>query len=361
MMLKSMVWNMWRWGNALKVFGFKILFSHYRLMRYPHVCCICSRQTLPHESFYSCKICKNYNICEYCVSYQSQHCHHFYKDTLPLIVDSSDIWRANTTAECLEMAFQMYSVRQCLGWRATSSDHSIDLGGYEWLTYKEVHLQAHSIGTGMKLLPCEKVQFVGLLCGMCREWIITDLACTLKGLPLVPMHRSTTVEQLLHIMDQVDMSIIILSVHLAHVLLEVLKRSDVCSVQHVILVDDCSNVSTNTPTNGQPSGQPSSEPCGQSTGQPFEQPSIPCPLDSLLSVQLSQQFEAFNCVVTSWDHVLSSGHRVSARTRMEVFIAPPDHICKLLPSSGASGVVPKLTILLENMQCSNSSISDKVC
>ncbi|CAK9032726.1 unnamed protein product [Durusdinium trenchii] len=108
-----------------------------------------------------------------------------------------------------------------------------------WHSYEEVGMSSRALAEGLR----EVVDgmgpsvILGLLSAVSEEWFLTDFACTLAGLPLVTMHRSTDEKTLAQILEQTKMSVLILSQHLRPVLLGA-QRLIPSPLRRVIWIED---------------------------------------------------------------------------------------------------------------------------
>ena len=295
------LWTIWRWSRALYVFGWRALYDHYRLLRVPHACNACHRQTLPLEAFWDCTQCLEYNLCDSCCG-DARHPHEMVREVLPLVVASCHYTTPISTAEALDASLLLFHTRRCIGAREEGNSS----GSYKWTSYADVRIAAHAIGHQLASFTSTPGDFAALLCAVTTEWVLSDLACILKGVPLVLLHRSTTVQQLCHVLSSVRVTVIVASQHVKASLFQSLTDTPHHTVRDVIWVDD-------------------SEDSYNNAGGCVAEPSITSHV---------------------WGDVMTAG-RVDSSFR--VASISPDAIVKLLPSSGTTGTLPKLTVVTERM------------
>lgn len=90
----------------------------------------------------------------------------------------------------------------CLGTRAGE-------GPYEWLTYQQVHDQGLAIGSAVRgRLGLGRGQFVGIYAQNRKEWAITEVACNMFSLALVPLYDTLGTEACTHILSQTGASVV---------------------------------------------------------------------------------------------------------------------------------------------------------
>jgi hypothetical protein len=333
--------------------------THLALAREVRACIVCVRLALPGDTIYSCGICEDrHDLCARChddtrqlgVGVRSSRAdlarHPMHEEVLPLLVETAPLLsqvRGRSTADTLARAFRLYAPRRCLGTRQAVAPHGRGGGGggggygeYEWLTYAQTLQAALNFGTGLQALitrvpaaaataesGAEPPPLVGVLGAVCRDWLISDYGCALKGIGVVLMHRATDAAQLGHILRQTGMRALVISRHLRHVLRGALRADPGSSValRHVVWLDD--------PVDAH--AQASLVAGGGADG-------------------VADRSSTAGAGVTEhrWEGVAESGAAQPAETRQRVVDSlGADAIIKLLPSSGTTGGAPKLTVVTE--------------
>jgi hypothetical protein len=188
---------LWMWHRL----GHRRIRQHFKLQRQIRGCACCARLTLPEETFYACRTCEDFDVCTTCHDYgkvvvtktsQHQPHHCLSKEVLPLNIDAPQLSAPQCTAEAVAAAFETFADRPCLGQRVREGGEGAGFTEYLWQSYAEVYASALACGTGLQgLLAKDKRSFVGILGAVCVPWLVTDYGCTLKGAPVVLMHRAT--------------------------------------------------------------------------------------------------------------------------------------------------------------------------
>jgi long-chain acyl-CoA synthetase len=323
-----------RWaGLACSLRSTSAVTTHLRLAREVRACILCVRLTVPGDTFYSCGVCEDrHDICARChddsralgVGERSSRAefarHPMHREVLPLLVETTSLAAARSTAGALVMAFQLYRERRCLGTRRAAP--GAGFGEYEWLTYGQTLEAALSFGAGLRaLLPRESeagpAPLVGVLGAVCADWLVSDYGCALKGLGVVLMHRATGAAQLCHILRSTGLRALIISRHLRHVLGEALLLAPEtgAALLRIIWLDDSADAHAQAVA------------CGGDTDH------------TELSTGASEH---------QWADVAQHGAEQPASARRRVVDSlDGDAIVKLLPSSGTTGGAPKLTVVTE--------------
>ena len=321
-----------RWvGVACALRSTSAVTTHLRLAREVRACLHCVRLILPLDEYYSCGVCEErHDLCARCCgadrelgvargerSSRAAMAHHpLHLEQLPLLVEPPPLGTARSTAAALALAFRHYGPRRCLGTRRGTSAGAF--GEYEWMSYSETFEAALSFGAGLRLLLPEARRegsgppLVGVLGAVCADWLLSDHGCALKGIGTVLMHRSTSAEQLGHIIAATGLRALIISVHLRSVLAEAVLAADSSELLHVVWLND--------PADAHP----------QATRTDAQRP---------LATRASEH---------RWADVARRGAQQPPPVRESIAEAPGrDAIVKLLPSSGTTGGAPKLTVVTE--------------
>lgn len=125
-----------RWATAYAIVGPRHPTFHYSAQRKIHGClaCGCGRLRLPHEIFFACGQCDDWELCDVChTAGARRHAHQLYRHVQPLAVDAAPLNSARCTAEVLASSFALYAHRPCLGCgmarahgRSAPTTHTID-------------------------------------------------------------------------------------------------------------------------------------------------------------------------------------------------------------------------------------------
>ena len=313
--LRELQIDAWRWSRAWLLIGPLRLTLHFNAQRRVHGCVGCGRVRLPWEVFYASSKCDDYELCELCVPARAaKHEHTLHREVLPLAVDTAPLAVARCTAEAIAAAFQLFGPRPCLGWRPRRSGGHF--GEYEWHSYSEVAEAVHDVGAGLELLlpAAGERRFVGVLGAVCVPWLIADYACTLKGIPLVLMHRATSAAQLAHILDESGAAVLVTSVHLLPLVAEAARHVTTVELRHVISYEDDADA------------YPGVLPV---VSVPLSSDQVPITWDSI-----------------SWEALKARGAAVAPGWRRRIACVAAEAVVKLLPSSGSTGL-PKLVAVTE--------------
>ncbi|CAJ1448540.1 unnamed protein product [Effrenium voratum] len=288
--------------QLLYMHGPRALLFHLRNAHKLRSCCFCGKLILPQEVAYTGGRLNEVTTCARCRGMCDHelvlHC-----EVQPLVVDTAPFGQARCAGQALLIAFDVYGPRPCLGRCPRSRFASCS-----WRSYREVGNAAVCFGAGLQMqLKClgsmPKRPIVGLLAAISEQWFITDFACTIAGVPLIIMHRSTDAKVLAHILDQTSCCILVASKHLKQI---VQQASIACKkVPTVIWINDSED----------------------SYCRPFEH--LP-ETDSLVCER-------------SWISVLQQG---SVAPLQQAPARDPKSLIKLLPSSGSTGL-PKLISVTE--------------
>jgi non-ribosomal peptide synthetase component F len=334
--LAGMLRDVRRWATAYATIGPRQLAFHYASQRKVHGCLACGRLRLPHEVYFVCGQCDDWELCEVCHDARARkHDHRLYPEVQPQAVDTTPLAAARCTAEILAGSFELYAPRPCLGWRARTADgyHA----EYSWLSYAAAGEAALAVGAGLEVLLSEGAEtavarsphgrFVGVFGAVCVEWMLADYACALKGLPVVLCHRSTTAEQLAHILSEAHVAALVTSTHLLSVVRHAAARVDGAPwLRHVIVYDDdCEAYAMHA----------------EAHAQAGRDGCAPPP-----TLKWSEH---------SWAAVRELGALQPTRVRSRVAHVTPETLVKLLPSSGSTGL-PKLVVVTVRLPTEHRTI-----
>lgn len=315
--LSDVLRDLCRWTTAYAIIGPRRLTFHYDAQRKIHGCLACGRLRLPHEVFFACGQCEDWELCDDChTAGARRHAHRLYRHVQPLAVDAAPLNSARCTAEVLAAAFSLYAPRPCLGWRERMANGQYALE-YSWLSYAAVGEAALAFGAGLEALLANGSDghFVCVLGAVCVEWMLADYACALKGLRVVLCHRSTSSEQLAHILSETRATALITSTHLIGVLHAAAARVDGAPwLRHVVYFDDDAEAYALLPTGDDAAnGAPPPTAAWKQHG---------------------------------WAAVRALGEGQPLQARSHVAYVPPETVVKLLPSSGSTGM-PKLVVVTD--------------
>ena len=316
--LSGAMYDLHRWVTAYAIIGPRHLTFHYSAQRKILGCLACGRLRLPHEVFFACGMCDDWELCDVCHTAGSRpHTHQLYRHVQPLAVDAAPLNSARCTAEVLAASFALYAPRPCLGWRERMADGQY-AHEYSWLSYAAVGEAALTFGAGLEALLTDTSngRFVCVLGAVCVEWMLADYACALKGIPVVLCHRSTSPEQLAHILYETRATAMITSAHLIPVLRAAAARVDGVSwLRHVVCFHDDAEAYALLPTDHAAwSGAPTPTVAWKQHG---------------------------------WAAVTELGEAQPPQARSRVAYVTPESVVKLLPSSGSTGM-PKLVVVTDS-------------
>jgi len=85
------------------------------------------------------------------------------------------------------------------------------VGPYEWITYNELKKRRDDLGSGLALLGQTKGSPVGIYSINRPEWLISDLACSLFGLPSVALYDTLGPDAVIFILNHAEISVVIAS------------------------------------------------------------------------------------------------------------------------------------------------------
>uniref|UniRef100_A0A671MBN2 Arachidonate--CoA ligase n=1 Tax=Sinocyclocheilus anshuiensis TaxID=1608454 RepID=A0A671MBN2_9TELE len=92
----------------------------------------------------------------------------------------------------------------CLGFRKPGEP-------YQWIAYTEVRAMAQVLGSGLLAKGCKPnpQQFVGIFAQNRPEWVIAELACYTFSMALVPLYDTLGLDAMVHILNLVEISMVI--------------------------------------------------------------------------------------------------------------------------------------------------------
>uniref|UniRef100_A0A671M4M6 Arachidonate--CoA ligase n=1 Tax=Sinocyclocheilus anshuiensis TaxID=1608454 RepID=A0A671M4M6_9TELE len=92
----------------------------------------------------------------------------------------------------------------CLGFRKPGEP-------YQWIAYTEVAERAQVLGSGLLAKGCKPnpQQFVGIFAQNRPEWVIAELACYTFSMALVPLYDTLGLDAMVHILNLVEISMVI--------------------------------------------------------------------------------------------------------------------------------------------------------
>ncbi|KAM9394012.1 long-chain-fatty-acid--CoA ligase 1 [Pholidichthys leucotaenia] len=92
----------------------------------------------------------------------------------------------------------------CLGYRKPGQP-------YEWISYTEVAERAQVLGSGLLAKGCQPnpQQFVGIYAQNKPEWSISELACYMYSMAVVPLYDTLGLEAMVHILNLAAISLVI--------------------------------------------------------------------------------------------------------------------------------------------------------
>ncbi|XP_061584896.1 long-chain-fatty-acid--CoA ligase 1 isoform X2 [Cololabis saira] len=124
----------------------------------------------------------------------------------------------------------------CLGFRKPGQP-------YEWISYCEVAQQAQWMGCGLMAKGCQPnpEQYIGIFAQNRPEWIISEIACYTYSMALVPLYDTLGMEAMVHILNLVEMRVVICDQEQkAALLLESKEKGLTPKISSLVLITDFS-------------------------------------------------------------------------------------------------------------------------
>lgn len=127
----------------------------------------------------------------------------FCKDGKPIEYFYEDV---RTTNDALRRGLRVSNNGPCLGTRHPSDK------GYKWISYQELYDFAHAFGSALvkKGIPPNDSSCIGIYSPNCLEWVISEEACSMFSLVVVPLYETLGADACEFIIKQTDMTLVIL-------------------------------------------------------------------------------------------------------------------------------------------------------
>ncbi|KAL0229359.1 hypothetical protein GEMRC1_013977 [Eukaryota sp. GEM-RC1] len=144
----------------------------------------------------------------------------------------------STLFTSFQRSVQFYASRDCQGRRlvSLSDDGTEKLQGSIFFSYQEVLERIERISSGLLTLPLSFGDRVGILSPSRPEWLTVDLACSRSGLVLVPLYESVSLDEILHVANDSEISVLFLCQKRFSLLADLCKS--IPSLKYIILLDD---------------------------------------------------------------------------------------------------------------------------
>jgi hypothetical protein len=144
-----------------------------------------------------------YDVCAPCIT---RHQHRLRACTFASYL----IKEAACASERLEIIFDMYEERKCLGWRDSLA------APYRWISYGEVGEQMKTVSTylqrNLATLLTPQTRFVGLCGKNSLQWYVADYAMVHAGLVACPIHFTFADSAVAHILNQTGLATVFIDV-----------------------------------------------------------------------------------------------------------------------------------------------------
>ncbi|XP_038060252.1 long-chain-fatty-acid--CoA ligase 5-like [Patiria miniata] len=138
--------------------------------------------------------------------------------------------------DCFMRGLKLSGNDPCLGWRPEPESP------YSWITYNEVHTRARNFGSGMiqKGIPAGNETFIGIYSQNRVEWVVTEQACNMYSMVIVPLYDTLGPDVCQYIVNQVDLSLVVCDTSSrAELLLN--KAGDMPGLKTIVLIDDATD------------------------------------------------------------------------------------------------------------------------
>lgn len=210
--------------------------------------------------------------------------------------------------EAIEMAFEFFKNRPCLGYRRKTSEAPSFEMKYTWLTYKQFQDLCIDFGKGLATyLGIQKRSFIGISSINRIEWFVSDFGASMNGMTIVPIHHYLDENSIEDIIKNAKLEVVVCSQDLVSKYLNVKERCP--SLKHIIQLPD------------------------QTDGS-FERH-----LDGIdLKMKSKEQKEKISFVV-SFNNILKEGSNSSFHN--EIVRLEKEDIYTIIYTSGSTGTVPK--------------------
>ncbi|XP_078659799.1 long-chain-fatty-acid--CoA ligase 1-like isoform X1 [Branchiostoma floridae x Branchiostoma belcheri] len=111
----------------------------------------------------------------------------------------------NTLYECFQRGLKVSNNGPCLGWRTSPT------GPYEWMTYGDVAERARNFGSGLiaRGLQPNPDTFLGIFSQNRVEWTVTEQACNMYNMVVVPLYDTLGPQAITFIVNQAKLSTIV--------------------------------------------------------------------------------------------------------------------------------------------------------
>ncbi|OCT67498.1 long-chain-fatty-acid--CoA ligase 4 isoform X2 [Xenopus laevis] len=157
-----------------------------------------------------------------------------------------DIPGADTLDKLFEHGVTTFGKRDCLGTREILSEENekqsngkvfkkLILGEYKWLSYEEVSMRVHHLGSGLSALGLKPKSTMAIFCETRAEWMITAQACFKYNFPLVTLYATLGEEAVTYGLNESGASYLFTSAELLETKLKNVL-SQITGLKHIIYV-----------------------------------------------------------------------------------------------------------------------------
>ncbi|XP_075429570.1 long-chain-fatty-acid--CoA ligase 4 isoform X2 [Ascaphus truei] len=158
-------------------------------------------------------------------------------------IDSSG---ADTLDKLFQHAVSKFGNRDCLGTRELLNEENekqpngkvfkkLILGEYKWLSYEEVNMKVHHLGSGLAALALKPKDTVAVFCETRAEWMIAAQACFKYNFPLVTLYATLGEEAVTYGLNESGATHLITSAELLETKLKCVL-SQITYIKHIIYV-----------------------------------------------------------------------------------------------------------------------------
>ncbi|XP_022081197.1 long-chain-fatty-acid--CoA ligase 1-like [Acanthaster planci] len=138
--------------------------------------------------------------------------------------------------DCFMRGLKLSAKNPCLGWRPKPD------APYSWTTYEEVYLQARNFGSGLikSGTPAGNSTFIGIYSQNRVEWVVTEQACNMYSMVIVPLYDTLGPDVCQYIVNQVELTLVVCDTTArAQLLLD--KAADMPGLKKIVLVEEATD------------------------------------------------------------------------------------------------------------------------
>ncbi len=144
----------------------------------------------------------------------------------------------------VETLYQIFEKGAAISGDQPFLGHRVNNGPYIWQTYKEIASRRTNFGSGLLNLDVTpgmeggRRSFIGIFSVNCPEWVITEQACYAYSLVVVPLYDTLGPDSIRHIIEQSEMSVVIVQANKANAVLQLIASGKCKSVRVVVVFGD---------------------------------------------------------------------------------------------------------------------------